>query len=98
MPVNQWFRDWFNSPYYHKLYFERNEQEAKDFIDALIRYLQPPPLSPMLDVACGRGRHAKLLADKGFDVTGFDLAPDSIAYAKQYEHEYLHFYEHDMRL
>lgn len=93
-----WFRDWFNSPYYHKLYFEHNELDAKIFLNELMVYLRPKADSLMLDVACGRGRHAKYLWEKGFDVTGFDLAPTSIAYAKEYENEHLHFYEHDMRL
>ncbi|HEU4573395.1 MAG TPA: class I SAM-dependent methyltransferase [Chitinophagaceae bacterium] len=52
----------------------------------------------MLDVACGRGRYAKLLAAEGFPVVGFDLSPDSIAYAKQFESANLSFYQHDMRL
>ena len=71
MPLQtQWFKDWFNSPYYHKLYFEHNEQEAKKFINELMVHLRPKTGSLMLDVACGRGRHAKLLSEKGFDVTG----------------------------
>jgi len=53
-----WFKDWFNSPYYHQLYFKRDEQEAAAFIDHLISYLKPPPGSFMLDVACGKGRHS----------------------------------------
>jgi SAM-dependent methyltransferase len=92
-----WFKQWFDSPYYHKLYFEHNEKEAADFIDGLLTLLQPSPGSTILDVACGRGRHSRYLAAKGFDVTGIDLAPDSIAYAKQFENDYLHFYVHDMR-
>jgi SAM-dependent methyltransferase len=95
---NNWFKDWFNSPYYHKLYFERDEQEAAAFINRLLTRLQPAPHDSMLDIACGRGRHAKLLAAKGFDVTGIDLAPSSIAIAGQSEKENLHFFQHDMRL
>ena len=33
----------------------------------------------VLDVACGRGRHALLLAGAGFDVTAIDRNPDAIA-------------------
>ena len=95
--TRDWFREWFDSPYYHKLYFERNEKEAADFIDRLLTLLQPPPGSVMLDIASGRGRHARFLAGKGFDVTGIDLAPDSIAFARQFENDHLHFYVHDMR-
>lgn len=93
-----WFESWFNSPYYHKLYFQRDEAEAASFINRLIDHLQPPAGSLMLDVACGRGRHAHHLASKGFDVTGIDLSPDSIAIAKQLENDHLQFFQHDMRL
>lgn len=93
-----WFKEWFNSPYYHKLYFERDEKEAAAFIKKLFDILQPAAHAKLLDVACGRGRHSKLLVANGFDVTGIDLAPASIAIAKQLENERLHFFEHDMRL
>ncbi|HYE53897.1 MAG TPA: methyltransferase domain-containing protein [Chitinophagaceae bacterium] len=95
---NEWFRQWFDSPYYHQLYFNRNEQEASAFINRLTEKLQPAAGSFMLDAGCGRGRHARTLAAKGFDVTGIDLSISSINFAKQYESENLHFFQHDMRL
>lgn len=93
-----WFKDWFNSPYYHLLYFKRDETEAAAFIDKLINYLQPLQGARMLDVACGKGRHSLQLANKGFDVTGIDLSTDSINHALQFETGNLHFMKHDMRL
>ncbi len=93
-----WFKEWFNSPYYHQLYFKRDESEAADFINKLIAHLQPAPGSFMLDVACGKGRHSIQLASKGFDVTGIDLSEDSILEAKKSENDNLHFFTHDMRL
>ena len=98
MADKSWYIDWFNSPFYHKLYFERDEKEAESFIHQLVKHLQPVPCCRMLDVACGKGRHSKILATLGFDVTGIDLAPSSIAWAKQSENENLHFFIHDMRL
>lgn len=98
MSVNEWYKSWFASPYYHKLYFERSEKEAQDFILKLMLYFHPKPGRNMLDVACGRGRHCKMLATYGFDVAGFDLSEENIRYAKQFEQEGLHFYQHDMRL
>jgi SAM-dependent methyltransferase len=92
-----WFREWFDSPYYHTLYFQHNEAEAAAFITRLLDVLQPPAASHLLDIACGRGRHARMLAEQGYDVTGIDLAPQSIAFAKQFENDHLHFYVHDMR-
>jgi len=98
MSEQAWYKDWFNSPFYHKLYFERDEKEAEAFILRLIDHLKPATGSYMLDVACGRGRHSRTLAEKGFRVTGIDISFDSIAFAKKFEHETLEFYQHDMRL
>jgi SAM-dependent methyltransferase len=93
-----WFKDWFNSPYYHQLYFHRDKTEAAAFINKLMEHLQPPTGARMLDVACGKGRHSLQLAQKGFDVTGIDLSADSISEALKNESDNLHFYMHDMRL
>ena len=93
-----WFKDWFNSNYYHQLYFNRDDKEAANFIDKLISYLKPPAGCNMLDIACGKGRHSIQLANKGFSVTGIDLSDDSINEALQFETGSLHFYRHDMRL
>ncbi len=94
---NSWFKDWFNSPYYHQLYAYRDQKEAADFIDKLILHLQPACGATMLDVACGKGRHSMQLASKDFDVTGIDLSHESIKEALKHESAHLHFYEHDMR-
>ena len=93
-----WFKDWFNSLYYHKLYFERDEEEANSFIIRLLAHLNPPAESRMLDIACGKGRHSRLLAKKGFDVTGIDISAENIDAAKKWENDHLHFFQHDMRL
>lgn len=98
MSETAWFKDWFNSPYYHQLYFKRDETEASAFIDKLINYLKPAPFSEMLDVACGKGRHSIQLASKGFNVTGIDISEESIRIAKKSENNHLQFYVHDMRL
>ncbi|WP_316800647.1 class I SAM-dependent methyltransferase [Pedobacter frigidisoli] len=93
----KWFQYWFNSPYYHILYQQRNHAEAEFFIDKLTHFLNPPTGSKMLDIACGKGRHSIYLNKKGFDVTGIDLSEQSIKYAKQFENNKLHFLVHDMR-
>ncbi len=101
---SEWFADWFDSPYYHILYQNHNEQSAKDFIDNLFKKLTPQyaTLHPtsyykILDLACGKGRHSRYMASKGFDVTGTDLSENSIRYARQFESDNLSFFEHDMR-
>lgn len=93
----EWFSTWFDSPYYHILYQHRDDREAQQFMDKLLTYLHPKPHEKILDMPCGKGRHAVYLNQKGYDVTGLDLSEQSIAYAKQFENERLHFAEHDMR-
>ena len=98
MQNQQWFKDWFNTKYYHILYDTRNEAEAALFIDRLIKHIQPKPDARMLDIACGKGRHAIQLSKKGFDVTGIDLSTASIDVALTQANDHLHFFVHDMRL
>ena len=92
-----WYKQWFDSAFYHQLYSNRSEKEATDFIDTLMDELNPPANSKVLDLGCGAGRHAKWLAAKGFDVTGLDLAASSIRSATRYEKTNLRFAKHDMR-
>jgi SAM-dependent methyltransferase len=95
--TNNWFASWFDSPYYHILYKERDETEAQLFMDNIVHYLNLPEEAKILDLACGKGRHSIYLNQMGFQVTGADLSTNSIAIAKNFENETLHFVEHDMR-
>ena len=92
-----WFAHWFDSPYYHTLYKNRDEKEAQVFIDNLIDYLQIHKGSKLIDIACGKGRHAKYFNKKGMDVVGVDLSQNSINTAKKDENKNLQFSAHDMR-
>ena len=94
---SSWFKHWFDSAFYHKLYAHRDEKEAADFIDALLLELQPAKDARMMDLGCGAGRHAKYLASKGFDTTGIDLAFSSIRTARQSATDKLRFFQRDMR-
>jgi len=96
-PDRKWYEQWFDSPYYHRLYQYRDKEEARQFIDRLLEALQPTPGARVMDLACGKGRYSRYLADKGFEVTGIDLSTRSIEYARQFENERLSFYTHDMR-
>ena len=92
-----WFANWFDSPYYHTLYKNRDEKEAQVFIDNLIDYLQIHKGSKLIDIACGKGRHAKYFNKKGMDVVGVDLSQNSINTAIKDENKNLQFLAHDMR-
>ena len=93
----EWFEAWFDSPYYHLLYKSRDEQEAKNSLDNLLIALDLPPGARILDLACGKGRHSRYLAENGFFVTGLDISEKSISFARQFEGENLEFFQHDMR-
>lgn len=94
---NEWFKTWFDSPYYSILYKSRSDEEAASFLDNLITKLSLPDRARVLDLACGKGRHSIYLNKKQFRVVGIDLSNNSIAHAKKYETETLHFETGDMR-
>lgn len=92
-----WYRVWFDSPYYRILYGDRDQAEADAFIRRLARTLRAQPPAAALDVACGAGRHAVVLADLGYDVLGIDLSASSIAAARRRQRANLRFRVMDMR-
>jgi SAM-dependent methyltransferase len=92
-----WFSSWFDSPYYHILYKERNYREAQVFMDNLTHYLNMDEGSKVLDLACGKGRHSIYLNQLGYNVLGVDLSENSIAIANKNANDSLHFKVHDMR-
>ena len=96
VPKIEWFDTWFSSPYYHILYKNRDFTEAKGFLDKLAEFVNLKPSDYILDLACGRGRHAIYLNKKGFDVVGVDLSEENIEQAKKFENERLRFFTHDM--
>ena len=92
----KWFSSWFDTPFYHILYKDRNDKEAHAFMDTLTHYLNFPENGTILDLACGKGRHSLYLNTLGYNVTGVDLSENSINFAKQFENETLRFKVHDM--
>ena len=95
--TGNWYTSWFDTPYYHILYKDRNYREAQVFMDNLSHYLNLPEKAKVLDLACGKGRHSIYLNQLGFTVLGADLSENSIAEANKNTNETLHFKVHDMR-
>jgi len=93
----EWFKEWFDTKYYHILYQDRNDDEAHLFMRNLLSHLQLKHQSKILDLPCGKGRHAVFLNSLGYDVIGADLSENSINYANQFTNDTLHFEVHDMR-
>ena len=97
MTETPWFASWFDTSYYHQLYNHRSEEEAQAFIERLANFLALEPKSKVLDLACGKGRHARTLHALGLNVLGTDLSPQSIAFANESAVDGLRFQVHDMR-
>lgn len=93
----EWFGEWFDSPYYHILYHDRDHGEAQAFIDKIVDYFKLSTEHHILDLACGKGRHSIYLNKKGYDVIGIDLSRQNISHANQFANSRLAFYRHDMR-
>lgn len=93
----KWYASWFDSPYYHILYKDRDYEEAELFVDNITQYLNLPEDAKVLDLACGKGRHSVYLNKIGYNVTGADLSENSINHARKHQNETLNFEVHDMR-
>lgn len=97
MKEQEWFESWFNSPYYHILYKNRDDNEAAYFIKNLTQKIKLNPEDKVLDIACGRGRHSIIFNKLGYFVNGIDISSESIKEAQKNSSASLQFYVHDMR-
>lgn len=91
-----WFRDWFGTRYYALLYGHRDHQDAKEWVDMIVSRAHLRPGQRLLDLACGRGRHAEWFAKAGLQVTGVDISEPSIEEARARVPGH-HFEVHDIR-
>ncbi len=67
------------------LYFYKNGltgERTKKEIEFLVRELALDTSMKILDLACGHGRHANLLAELGYNVTGVDITQGFLKIAK----------------
>ncbi len=76
-----WYAEWFGRQYL-ELYAHRDRQEAVSDINKLERLLELRRDLPILDLACGGGRHSIELAARGYEVIGLDLSEELLEVAK----------------
>jgi SAM-dependent methyltransferase len=82
MSSADWWADYFDEQYlleYEPLFDPVRDRRE---VSRIIELLGLPSGARILDVPCGQGRHAHLLAEAGFDVDGLDYSPDLLARAK----------------
>ena len=76
-----WFEHWFGDEYL-RLYPHRDETDAAAAIDLIAAHMQGRPVNSVLDLACGAGRHARLLCDRWWTV-GLDLSSALLKVARR---------------
>jgi SAM-dependent methyltransferase len=77
-----WYKTFFGEDYLltheHLVPPERTAEE----VPAIVRLLDLPPGSAVLDLCCGQGRHAIALAEMGYVVSGLDLSRTLLTHAR----------------
>lgn len=81
-PPKDWWRSYFDAGYLDEYSPVFDIVEERRQVSRLSELLGLPQRSRVLDLACGQGRHAHLLAEAGFDVDGYDLSRDLLKVAK----------------
>jgi SAM-dependent methyltransferase len=71
--LKPWFEEVFDEDYLRTLPFMTAEQTLRE-VSFIRDGLDPPADGELLDVACGYGRHAIELSQRGLKVTGIDLS------------------------
>jgi len=66
-----------------RLYAHRNDEEAMAAAPAILKHLGLVAGQRVLDVACGGGRYARALSDRGMRVTGVDLSGELLEVARE---------------
>lgn len=78
----EWWATFFDARYlveYEPLFDPARDRRE---VGRLIELLQLPVRARVLDCPCGQGRHAHLLAEAGYDVTGVDYSRELLSRAK----------------
>lgn len=68
----EWFERWFGEEYI-ALYPHRNATEAAHAVSLIERTVGPGSVTRALDLACGAGRHTRVLSERWW-TTGLDLS------------------------
>lgn len=78
--ADDWFEEWFGDEYL-ELYPHRDDDEAERAVELIVRCCKVAPGAPVLDLACGAGRHVEHLREHGYRAFGLDLSLDLLRVA-----------------
>ena len=79
----EWYKNWFNSEEYLKVYRHRDQKEANELVQLVIKNIDVSKVKNVLDMAAGSGRHAIIFTEKGFNVTAVDLSENLLSIGKK---------------
>jgi len=79
--------DWYDNPLYYDIIFDADTKKECDFLRVMQTRYGGTRGRAVLEPACGSGRLVLELARRGYHVTGFDLSPSMIAFAKERLHQ-----------
>jgi SAM-dependent methyltransferase len=77
---DDWFEDWFGEEYL-ALYEHRDHHEAGEVVKLIAERMGEVD-APVLDLACGAGRHQRTLCERGWWTVGLDLSPSLLRAAR----------------
>lgn len=69
--------------FYDLLYRDKDYPAEVDFIEALFKKYANGTVKTVLDMGCGTGGHALLLAERGYSVTGVDRSEAMLSIAEE---------------
>jgi SAM-dependent methyltransferase len=78
-----WYDGFFERDYLEQVALSIPEEQTTQNVDFLLEKLQLDEGARVLDLACGHGRIALELARRGYRVTGLDLSPRSLQFARE---------------
>ena len=76
----------FSSGYaaaYDTLYLTKDYTAECDLLEELFRSYCNAPITSVLDLGCGTGNHALILAERGYEVVAVDASPHMLAEAEK---------------
>ena len=75
------FRDY--AKYYDLVYQDKDYKAECDFLQSIFSKYFSKPVRTILDLGCGTGGHALILAEKGYKVAGVDLSREMLEVARK---------------
>ncbi len=83
MSDQPWYVELFQRDWYRRFVPNLDPELTARQVEFVVQALELHPQASLLDLACGHGRHALPMAQKGFAVTGLDLSAYHLRVARK---------------